>query len=96
MWSGWNQAHIYPVVAAFDRVPGEYDAVEPFGCGSPVGIVYLYAITFRWAGHALAVDTGQPLCGIGRKLILDGARLPQTLTDDHTLDILLRAAFDDS
>jgi hypothetical protein len=89
-----DQSHILDVVAAFDRARGDYASVEPGGCGSPVGIVYTYAVTFHWPAHTLVVDAGQALCGIGRGLTLDGSHLPQTLHDDTELDNALKAAFD--
>jgi hypothetical protein len=89
-----DPSRIYAVIAAFNRVPGEYASVEPFGCGSPVGLVYRYAVTFRWPGHTLVVDAGEPLCEMGRKLTLDGVRLTQTLQEGHQLIRSLRATFD--
>jgi hypothetical protein len=89
-----DQEHLNTVVAAFDRDPGWYRSVEPSGCGSPVGIVYLYAVTFYWPHHRLAADSGEPLCGIGRKLTRDNTTLPQTLSDDDSLDAALKTAFD--
>jgi hypothetical protein len=89
-----DQADIDAVVDAFDRDPGAYQSTAESGCGSPVGIVYLYAVTFQWPHHTMAADTGEPLCGIGRKLTLDTTSLPQQLDDDDALDAALKAAFD--
>lgn len=91
-----DRSRIFAVIAAFNRARGEYASVEPHPCGSPAGgRVHHYAVAFHWPGHTLVVDTGQPLCQIGRRLTLDGAHLPQTLTDSRKLDGALRAAFDD-
>jgi hypothetical protein len=89
-----DQASIFAVIAAFDRVRGAYVSTESFGCGDPVGIVHVYAVTFRWPGHTLAVGEGEPLCDVGRKLTLDGSQLPQTLTESHRLNAALEAAYD--
>lgn len=92
-----DQGHIFAVIAAFNRVPGEYASFEPHGCGSPGGRrAYYYAVTFHWPGHTLDVDTGKPLCQIGRSLTFDDARLPQTLTDSPKLNRSLRAAYNGS
>ena len=73
-------------VAAFDALKGDFASTAPHPCGSPVGLVYTYAVTFHWPGHTLVVDPGQALCGVGRRLTLDGSHLPQTLQDDSELD----------
>jgi hypothetical protein len=91
-----DRSHILDVVAAFDRASGAYASVEPGPCGSPGGIVYIYAVTFHWPDHTLVVDPGQALCGVGRGLNLDGSQLPQTLEDDAELNNALSAAFDAS
>jgi hypothetical protein len=91
-----DPSRILAVITAFNHVRGAYASLEPAGCGSPVGIVNLYAVTFHWPGHTLAVDAGQPLCEIGRRLTLDGAKLPQALTNSHNLSNSLRLAFDAS
>jgi hypothetical protein len=82
------------VVSAFNNDDGAMANASLFGCGSPVGVVYVYAVTFHWPGHTLAVDPGAPLCGIGRALTLDGTELPQSLADDPALDGALQAAID--
>jgi hypothetical protein len=84
---------IFPVVAAFDRIRGEYARSGGSACGSPAGLVYRYAVTFHWTGHTLAVSAGEPLCEMGRSLSLDGLRLPETLADGHQLVRALKAAF---
>ena len=81
-------------VAAFDALRGDFASTEPHACGSPVGLVYTYAMTFHWPAHALVVDPGRALCGVGRGLVLDGSHLPQTLQDDAELVNVLKAAFD--
>lgn len=91
-----DQSHIYTVIAAFNNVPGEYTSVEPHGCHHPGRRTYYYAVTFHWPGHALDVDTGQPLCDVGRSLTLDDAKLPQTLTDSPQLNRALRTAYNRS
>jgi hypothetical protein len=65
---------------------------EGHACGSPVGIVYVYAVTFHWPGHTLAVDPGAELCGIGRGLTLDGTELTPTLENEDALDQILVGA----
>jgi hypothetical protein len=89
-----DRGRIFDVVAAFDHTPGGFASTEHDGCGSPAGIVYWYAVTFHWPEHTLEVDTGQPLCGIGRALTLDGTKLPQTVAAGHGLHTALKAAFD--
>jgi hypothetical protein len=89
-----DKGHILGVVAAFDRARGDYASIGFGPCGSPVGLVYRYAMTFHWPAHTLVVDAGEPLCGIARELTLDGSTLPQTLHDDRELDNALKAAFD--
>jgi hypothetical protein len=88
-----DQADIFSVVRVFDHVRGWYDSARSIACGSPGGIVYLYAVTFHWPRHTLVVDTGQPLCGTGRKLTRDGTTLPQTLDPNDQLDATLKTAF---
>jgi hypothetical protein len=80
------------IVSTFNDLPGAVANAEPGGCGSPVGIVYVYAVTFRWPGHTLAVDAGTELCGIGRGLTLDGTELTPTLENSEALDQLLDEA----
>ncbi|MGZ4587158.1 MAG: hypothetical protein ACXVX9_05090 [Mycobacteriaceae bacterium] len=80
------------VTSAFNNLGGAFAHTLPVACGSPTGDAYVYAVTFHWSGHTLAVDPGAPLCGVGMGLTLDGAKLPQTLEDDRTLDAALEAA----
>jgi hypothetical protein len=84
------------VGSAFNNLAGAFADATPSACGSPVGIVFAYAVTFHWPGHTLAVDPGAPLCGIGRGLTLDGTELPQSLEEDGSLDAALQAALDAS
>jgi hypothetical protein len=91
-----DPALLSSVISAFNNLDGAMAHAEPFACGSPVGVVYVYAVTFHWPGHALAVDPGASLCGIGRGLTLDGVKLPQTLADDAALDAALQDALDGS
>jgi len=91
-----DQMRVLAVVAAFDALKGDFASTGARPCGSPVGLVYNYAVTFHWPAHTLVVDPGQALCGVGRGLTLDGSRLPQTLQDDPELDNALRAAIDGS
>jgi len=86
-----DHKQLVAVVNAFDSLNG--DSMTPHGCGSPVGVVYDYAVTFHWPGHSLVVDPGQSLCGLGRGLTRDGKKLAQTLEDSETLDSALAAAF---
>jgi hypothetical protein len=65
----------------------------PVGCGSPTGDTSAYAVTFHWPGHTVAVDPGEPLCGAGMGVTVDGVRLPQTLEDDRGFEVALEAAF---
>lgn len=81
------------VISSFNSLSGAFADTLPVGCGSPAGDAYVYAITFYWSGHTLAVDPGEPLCGVGMGLTLDGVKLTQTLQDDSTLDAALEAAF---
>ena len=60
-------------------------------CGSPTGDYRLYSVDLHWPGHVLEVTTGQPLCGIGRDLILDGSRQRPKLGPDARFDGLLAA-----
>jgi hypothetical protein len=87
-----DQMRVLAVVAAFDALKGDFASTRPGACGSPVGLVYTYAVTFHWPAHTLVVDPGQATCGVGRGLTLDGSHLPQTLQDDPELDNALRAA----
>jgi hypothetical protein len=89
-----DQGDINAVVAAYDRAPGAYRSTEAFGCGSPVGIVYLYAVTFHWPRHTLVVDSGQPLCGIGRRLTRDDVRLRPRVESESPLDPVLKSTYD--
>jgi hypothetical protein len=91
-----DQSHVLAVVTAFDTLKSDYASTDPQPCGSPVGLVYTYGVTFHWPDHVLVVDAGQTLCGIGRGLNLDGSHLPQTLQDNAKLTNALRAAFDSS
>lgn len=84
------------LTSAFDRLRGAPLNADSAGCASPAGVVFLYALTFRWPGHTLAVEPGQPLCGVGMGLTRDGARLPQLLEDNGTFDAAAAAAFDRS
>jgi hypothetical protein len=88
-----DQRLISPVITAFDHTLGQFDSNRDFGCGSPVGIVHFYAVTFYWPGHRLVVGEGMPLCDQGRTLTLDGVKLPQTLQEGHLLVRSLRTAF---
>lgn len=80
------------IATAFNATRGApaHDLGGP--CGSPTGDFRLYAATLRWPGHVLEVGFGQPLCGVGRELILDGHTLPQQLEDGAALNRVLRAA----
>lgn len=89
-----DQGELNAVIAAFDRVPGEYRSTEPSGCGSPVGIVYLYSVTFHWPQHTLVASTGQPLCEVGRKLTRDDVVLRERLDPESPLDEVLKSAYD--
>jgi len=86
--------HILAIIAAFNALKGDFASTGAHPCGSPVGLVYNYAMTFHWPAHTLVVDPGQALCGVGRGLTLDGSHLAQTLQDDSELDNALRAAID--
>jgi hypothetical protein len=86
-----DSATLDKALLAFNRLKGAYRQ-QSMGCGSPAGIVYVYAVTFHWPGHTLAVDPGEELCGIGRGLTLDGTTLPQALEDDKALDHALQEA----
>ncbi len=88
-----DPGRVRSVVQAFDGLSGAYDSVNPHGCGSPAGIVYTYAVTFRWPDHTLVVDAGAALCNVGRGLTRDGYHLPQTLQDKPELDDALSTAF---
>lgn len=78
--------------SAFNATRGAPAGSEPHPCGSPTGDYRLYAVTFRWPGHELDIGFGQPLCGIGRDLTLDGRQLPQRLEDGAALNRALKAA----
>jgi hypothetical protein len=91
-----DQGSIFRVIDAFNHVAGDYASSESFGCGSPTGTVHIYSVTFHWPGHTLAVGAGEPLCDVGRKLTLDGAKLPQHLANSHLLNSALKEAFDRS
>jgi hypothetical protein len=91
-----NPALISRVVNAFNNLDGAMAHTKPSPCGSPGGIVYVYAVTFHWPGHTLTVDPGASLCRIGRGLTLDHSKLPQTLEDDNALDHALQHALDAS
>lgn len=84
------------VTAAFNTLGGAAAHTAPMACGSPAGTEYVYAVTFHWPGHTLAVDPGAPLCGVGMGLTLDGNKLPQTLAEGSTLDAALQATLDAS
>jgi hypothetical protein len=87
-----DERRIVALVAAYDRLPGAFQGTQPGPCGSPDRIVYASTLTFHWPGHALRVDPGAPLCGVGMGLTLDGRRLPQTIEDDDPLDTAVAAA----
>ena len=88
-----DRDRIESIVGAFNRLAGAPSRETGTACGSPVGGTHWYALTFHWPGHTLAVSTGQPLCGIGRSLTLDGTRLPATLEDGGGINATLEAAF---
>jgi hypothetical protein len=90
-----DPSRISPIVAAFDRVRGDYTSGGT-ACGSPAGLIYRYAVTFHWARHTLVVAAGEPLCEIGRSHTLDGVKLPETLDEGHQLVRSLKTAFDGS
>jgi hypothetical protein len=77
------------LVAAFDRLRGSYAGTLPSPCGSPVGPITSYTVTYAAPGHTLVVGAGAPLCAIGRPLTLDGTELPETLADSAAYDALL-------
>jgi hypothetical protein len=79
------------VTSAFNHLIGAFARARPVACGSPAGDAYVYAVTFHWRGHTLAVDPGAPLCGVGLGLTLDHVHLPQRLQGDRTLDAALEA-----
>jgi hypothetical protein len=82
------------IVNAFNALDGAPSgAARALPCGSPVGDFHLYSLTFHWPGHSLAVGAGQILCGIGRRLTLDGVKLAPRLEDTDAFDALLEAAF---
>jgi hypothetical protein len=87
-----DPARLDAIVDAYNDLEGAATGARPRACGSPTGDFRLYAVTFHWPGHTLAVDAGQPLCGTGRGLVLDGTALPQRLEDDDALDSALAAA----
>lgn len=87
-----DPAVITRVVAAFNHLSGAFARTRSAACGSPTSGMYVYAVTFHWSGHALALDPGAPLCGVGMGLTLDGMKLPRTLEDDRMFDAALDAA----
>jgi hypothetical protein len=87
-----DPAEIARIVAAFNGLHGDDANVAGFACGSPVGEVDVYTVTFRWPGHILVADPGVPLCDRGRGLTLDGRKLPQTLEDSDTFDNVVQGA----
>ena len=91
-----DQGNIFRVIDAFNQVPGDYASSESFGCASPVGVEHVYSVAFHWPGHTLTVDAGVPLCSVGRKLTLNGAKLPQDLANSHRLNRALKDAFNRS
>ncbi|GAB3774356.1 hypothetical protein FB382_003731 [Nocardioides ginsengisegetis] len=80
------------ITSAFNDLNGAMAHTSPPACGSPSGLVFVYAVTFHWPRHTLEVDPGAALCGIGRGLSLDGSALPESLENDDTLDAALQAA----
>jgi hypothetical protein len=88
-----DQNFIFAVVAAFDRVRGAYVPAGGSACGSPDRLIYRYTVTFHWPGHTLLVEAGEPLCELGRRLTLDGVKLPEPLEEGHALVKALKAAF---
>jgi hypothetical protein len=89
-----DPAVVASVVSAFNDDLGAMAHSRPLACGSPTGLVHVYAVTFHWPGHELAVDAGRPLCGVGRGLTLDDSKLPQSLADSPSLDAALQNALD--
>jgi hypothetical protein len=87
-----DRARIDRVTAAFNDLSGAFAHTLPVGCGSPTSDQYVYAVTFHWPGHVLAVDPGAALCGVGMGLTLDGVKLPRTLEGSPGLDAALEAA----
>lgn len=84
------------IVPGFNGLEGAVARTTAVGCGSPVGIVHVYALVLHWPGHTMTVDPGQPLCGIGMTLSLDGTELREKLEGDDAFDGVLEAAFDGS
>lgn len=94
-----DPAHLTDVASVFNGLDGATTGEQDGACGSPVGIVYSYAVTFHWPGHSLAVDPVAALCGVGRGLTLDDQKLSQSVdnVDDRgALDVALQRALDDS
>jgi hypothetical protein len=87
-----DPALIARITSAFNHLDGAMVHTQAGPCASLAGIVYVYATTFHWPGHTLAVDPGQPFCQVGRGLTLDGTKLPQTLEESGALDTALQAA----
>jgi hypothetical protein len=87
-----DPALVARVVAAFNHLTGAFAHTLPAACGSPTSGTYVYAATFYWPGHDLALDAGSPLCGVGMGLTLDDIKLRQTLEDDRILDAALESA----
>jgi hypothetical protein len=82
------------IASAFDAMTGATEGAGPSPCGSLVGPprAYVYTVTFHWPGHELVVDPGQPTCGVGMGLTLDGRRLSQVLAATEEFDSSLEAA----
>lgn len=91
-----DPALVAKVASAYNGLRGAPAHTMSMPCGSPVGGMHVYAVTFHWPGHTLAVDPGATLCGIGRGLTLDGTELPQRLQDSSALDDDLQAVLDAS
>jgi hypothetical protein len=84
------------IASSFDAITGAPEGAGPSPCGSLVGSpgqrAYVYTVTFHWPGHELVVDPGQPTCGVGMGLTLNGRRLPQVLAGTEEFDRSLEAA----
>jgi hypothetical protein len=87
-----DQALLRSIAAGYNDLLGATTNNEGFLCGSPTGGMHLYALTFHWPGHTLVVDPGQPLCGDGHGLTLDGTKLPESLEDSDEFDAVLENA----